>query len=155
MNPDIWSRVEKSHFLFNVQKYKILIFDAKLIFYSAKQKYDSFCSCSSWSPGALGLSKYGNSEVGLLCFAMYESKQCWIYDDSKKKMRKFPVKTNHGHLHARVGNYQGQGSWLIFYKVHKLCNIMQYRGGQDITAWRLVIGWKTLECDTLLCKIQY
>ena len=45
-----------------------------------------------------GPSKYKNErqDVALLCYTMRSlagSKQCWIYDDAKKKVRKFRAKT--------------------------------------------------------------
>ena len=66
--------------------------------------------CTNWSPGAFGPSKYENerSEVALLCFTLKGSNQCWVYDDAKKKMRKFRAKTNHSHYEAPVGSFQGR-----------------------------------------------
>ena len=71
---------------------------------------DRLTACINWSPGAFGRSKYKNkrSEVALLCFNMVGSNQCWIYDDFKKKIRKFRAKTNHSHQEARVGYYQAR-----------------------------------------------
>ena len=69
-------------------------------------------ACINWSPGAAGPSKYKNqrSEVALLCFNVFEeSRRCWIYDDFKKKMRKFRAKTNHSHQWGSIGYYQGEG----------------------------------------------
>ena len=73
---------------------------------------DRISTCSKWSPGAFGEkiwvstdsvtkhifkgpSKYKNKnkDVALLCFTVSQSSQCWIYDDFKKKFRKFRAKT--------------------------------------------------------------
>ena len=68
-------------------------------------------ACTNWSPGAFGPTKYKNEnpEVALLCFNTEKLKHCWIYDDSKKKFRRFRPQTKFNHLDARVGHFQGHG----------------------------------------------
>jgi len=81
-----------------------------LRFYSKMKDLDRISTCSKWSPGAFGPSKYKNKnkDVALLCFTVPQSSQCWIYDDFKKKFRKFRAKTKFGHTEARLGYYQGE-----------------------------------------------
>ena len=80
-------------------------------------------TCTNWSPGAFGPSKYKNekTEVALLCFTLVGSNRCWVYDDAKKKMTKFRAKTNHSHFEARVGYFQGHGSGFCRDSVAVLC----------------------------------
>merc|ERR1712226_1423370 len=81
-----------------------------LTYYSKMKDMDRLSTCIYWSPGAIGPSKYKNerSQVALLCFTSVGSSQCWIYDDFKKKIRKFRAKTKHSHSEARIGYYQGR-----------------------------------------------
>lgn len=82
----------------------------ELTFYSKMKDSDRISTCLQWSPGAVGPSKYKNkrSQVALLCFTMAESNKCWIFDDFKKKIRKFRAKTKYSHLKASIGYYQGR-----------------------------------------------
>ena len=93
-NPFSWSEFKRPEILFENERFRPNKHLLKMVTWSFR--WEIWVSTSSETKTIFkGPSKYKNKnpDVALLCFTVRESSQCWIYDDFKKKIRKFRAKT--------------------------------------------------------------